>query len=457
MTSFIENLAARLWNALQRPTPRRLNQGLLLGHEIIEEQFTSKSIVLLDSVLLEHIWIVGTTGSGKTTLIRYSAQENIRRRKGIVYFDLHGDSVPILLSTIAEEEEKTGEDLSRRLILVQPADPIYSIGWNFLEQASGQEAFMQIAEITAILKKRWALETSGPRTEELTRNSLFVLAQNGLTLTEIRPFLTDPVFRGACLARISDAEIKAYFDTRYNQASEGMQAAIRDPLLSRAAALTVDPRFRHIVGQQKSSFDLLGALDRGCWIIVDLNKGRLGEQAATLGSLLLTKIKNALFARRSRDIVSLYADELQNLVTLDNSLETFLSESRKFGISVWAGHQYIDQLAADMRSALQAVSTQIFFHLSPLDADKVSGFLDGGKTLAHLLKNLPHRQIVTKSRTEGWKHGQVINVRTPRTDFSDLYERARNRWARPRRQVEAEIAGRIVRSSQRRGDLNDWE
>jgi hypothetical protein len=457
MTSFIENLAAGLWNALQRTTPERRDLGLLLGHQIIEEQFTSKPIVLPDSVLLEHIWIVGTTGSGKTTLIRYSAQENIRRRRGIVYFDLHGDSVPILLSTIAEEEQRSGEDLSRRLILIQPADPLYSIGWNFLEQTTGQEAFMQIAEITAILKKRWALETSGPRTEELTRNSLFVLAQNGLTLTEIRPFLTDPVFRAACLERTTDAEIRAYFETRYNQASDGMQGAIRDPLLSRAAALTVDPRFRHIVGQQKSSFDLLQALDQGCWIIVDLNKGRLGEQAATLGSLLLTKIKNALFARRSRQTVSLYADELQNLVTLDNSLETFLSESRKFGISVWAGHQYIDQLEPDMRSALQAVSTQIFFHLSPPDADRVAGFLDGGKNLAHILKNLPHRQIVTKSRTESFKHGQVINIRTPRADFKELYERSRSLWARPRKQIEAEIFGRLMKTSRAKGNLNEWE
>jgi Type IV secretion-system coupling protein DNA-binding domain len=457
MSNFLENMAAGLWNAMHRTHPRRSNQGVLLGHEIIEEQFTSKPIVINDSVLLEHIWIVGTTGSGKTTLIRLSAQNNIRQRRGIVYFDLHGDSVPILLSTIAEEEEKSGEDLSKRLILIEPADREFSIGWNFLEQESGQaNAFMQIAEITAILKKRWALETSGPRTEELTRNSLFVLAQNGLTLTEIRPFLTDADFRAVCLARTSDAEIRAYFETRYNQASEGMQAAIRDPLLSRAAALTVDPRFRHIVGQAKSSFDLLSALDQGFWIIVDLNKGKLGEQAATLGSLLLTKIKNALFARRSRGLVSLYADELQNLVTLDHSLETFLSESRKFGISVWAGHQYLDQLAPDMRSALQAVSTQIFFHLSPPDADKIAGFLDGGKALAHLLKNLPHRQIVTKARTENWRHGQVRSVKTPRADFASLYQRVRNRWARPRRKVEAEIAARISHPPARRS-FDDWE
>lgn len=455
--NFLESLAVGIWNSLQRKATETRPQGLLLGREIMEEQLTSVPIVLLDSALLEHIWVVGTTGSGKTTLIRMSAQENIRRRRGIVYFDLHGDSVPVLLSTIAEEEQKSGEDLSSRLILIQPADYEFSIGWNFLEQTTGQDAFMQIAEITAILKKRWALETSGPRTEELTRNSLYTLAANGLTLTEIRPFLTDPVFRAVCLEKVADAEIRAYFESRYNQASDGMQAAIRDPLLSRAAALTVDPRFRHIVGQQRSTFDLLSALDQGCWIIVDLNKGRLGEQASTLGSLLLTKIKNALFARRTRQIVSLYADELQNLVTLDNSLETFLSESRKFGISVWAGHQYIDQLAPDMRAALQAVSTQIFFHLAPMDAERVAGFLDGGKQLAHLLKNLPHREIVTKSRIDAWKHGRVVNVRSPRADFSDLYRRARLRFARPRKQIEAEISGRVVRQAKTQRNLNEWE
>jgi len=83
--------------------------------------------------------------------------------------------------------------------------------------------------------------------------------------------------------------------------------------------------------------------------------------------------------------------------------------------------------------------------------------LDGGKTLAHLLKNLPHRQIVTKSRTEGFRHAKVLNVRTPRADFSGLYQRVRNRWARPRRQVEAEITARVIRSSQPKGNFNDWD
>lgn len=457
MASFFENIAASVWNALQREAKMKHSGELILGREIVQEQLTSIPIVLLDSALLEHIWIVGTTGSGKTTLIRHSAQENIRQRRGIVYFDLHGDSIPVLMSTVAEEEARSQQDLSRRLILIEPADPEFSIGWNFLEQAAGPEAFMQIAEITAILKKRWALETSGPRTEELTRNSLFVLAANNLTLTEIRPLLTDAAFRAKCLQRVADVEIRAYFESRYDSASDGMQGAIRDPLLSRAAALTVDPRFRHIVGQRKSTFDLLSALDHGYWILVDLNKGRLGEQAATLGSLLLTKIKNALFARRSRQIVSLYADELQNLITLDNSLETFLSESRKFGISVWAGHQYIEQVSSEMRAALQAVSTQIFFHLSPPDAEKIAMFLDGGKTLAHLLKNLPHREIVIKSRTEGFKHGKVVTIRNPRADFSDLYERCRRHWARARHEVEAEIAGRVPKPKSKQEGLNEWE
>src|SRR5579871_6708061 len=116
--SIFESIAAGIWNALQRSAPQSSSRGLLLGREIIAEQHTSIPVILPDSILLEHIWVVGTTGSGKTTLIRYSAQENIRQRHGVVYFDLHGDSVPILLPTIAEEEQRTGEDLSRRLILI---------------------------------------------------------------------------------------------------------------------------------------------------------------------------------------------------------------------------------------------------------------------------------------------------------------------------------------------------
>ena len=102
-------------------------------------------------------------------------------------------------------------------------------------------------------------------------------------------------------------------------------------------------------------------MDRGRWVILNLDKGRLGEQASTLGSLLLTKLKNALFARRRRQLFTLYCDEIQNLVAYDAGLDTLLSEARKFGISVVTANQFLEQYPPQMRAAIMAVGTHVFF------------------------------------------------------------------------------------------------
>ena len=119
-----------------------------------------------------------------------------------------------------------------------------------------------------------------------------------------------------------------------------MQGVYRDAILNKVSGFTTDQRFRHILGQQRSTFSLLDAMDRGRWVILNLDKGRLGEQASTLGSLLLTKLKNALFSRRRRQTFTLYCDEIQNLVAYDAGLDTLLSEARKFGISVVTANQF---------------------------------------------------------------------------------------------------------------------
>jgi hypothetical protein len=172
-----------------------------------------------------------------------------------------------------------------------------------------------------VLKQRWQLAAFGARTEELLRNSLHVLADNRMTLLELSPLLTSGPFRALCLRHVQNVEVKDYFTLRYDRASEAMQAAWRDAILNKVSAFTADPHFRHILGQVESTFSLGNAIDSGYWIILNLDKGRLGEQAATLGSLFLTRLKNALFARRSRNLLTLYCDEIQNLIVFDSGLE----------------------------------------------------------------------------------------------------------------------------------------
>src|SRR4029077_12271960 len=184
---------------------------------------------------------------------------------------------------------------------------------------------------------------------------------------------------------VHNADVVSYFQTRFDTRSEAMQGVYRDAILNKVSGFTTDQRFRHILGQQRSTFSLLDAMDRGRWVILNLDKGRLGEQASTLGSLLLTKLKNALFARSRRQLFTLYADEIQNLVAYDGAgLETLLSEARKFGISVVIAHQFLEHYTPQMRAAIMAVGTHVFFQLSSIDADRMASALDGGKRLVEV-------------------------------------------------------------------------
>jgi len=429
-----------------------------LGFQVIDGEVQRSRAYLPDSKRCEHAAILGKTGQGKSFFLRHLSSQDVRNRRGFVFFDLHGDTMPFLLRLVAAEERRRRVDLSDRLIVIEPADHEFSIGLNVLEAQEGQQNYVQLAEFAQILKARWNLDSFGARTEELLRNGLHVLADNGLTLLELSPLLTSAAFRASCLNRVQNTEVVSYFQTRFDTRSEAMQGVYRDAILNKISGFTADLRFRHILGQQRSTFSLLDAMDRGQWVILNLDKGRLGEQASTLGSLLLTKLKNALFARRRRQLFTIYADEIQNLVAYDAGLDTLLSEARKFGISVVSANQFLEQYPAQMRAAIMAVGTHIFFQLSSTDADKIASALDGGKRLAEILKNLPKRHMVVKSGSRRHQEVLVPNVAESDGDYSDLYNRCRARWARRRTEIEAEIRQRHQQARHRAGEvLDDWE
>ncbi len=460
MSYVFEQLIARIWNGLSTPSRGTENLGprLDLGCLVINGEVSRKRLHLPNPKRCEHIAILGKTGQGKSFFLRYLSRQDIRDRYGFVFFDLHGDTMPFLLQLVAAEERRRGTDLSDRLIVIEPGDPEFSIGLNVIESQAGAQSYVQLAEFAQVLKARWNLDSFGARTEELLRCSLHVLADNGLTLLELSLLLTNAAFRAVCLQRVRNAEITNYFRTRFDVRSEAMQSVYREAILNKVSGFTTDRRFRHILGQARSTFSLLDAMERGRWVILNLDKGRLGEQASTLGSLLLTKIKNALFARSRRQLFTLYCDEIQNLVAFDSGLDTLLSEARKFGISVVSANQFLEQYPAQMRAAIMAVGTHVFFQLSSPDGDKIAATLDGGKRLAELLKNLPKRRFVVKTGSDRPRELLVPTVEDPQADYTDLYNRCRNRWARRRTDIEAEINQRQQRFQLRNDEVLDaWE
>lgn len=428
----------------------------MLGFQVVEEEVTRRTIRLSQTRRTMHIAILGKTGSGKSSLLRSMAQQDIEAGRGFMYFDLHGDATPFLLRTIANHEAKLQQQLHERLILVAPADREFSVGLNPLEQE--EVSLVRITEFSQILKQRWGLEHFGARTDELLRNALYVLSANGLTLLELAPLLTNPGFRASCLKKTPNAEVRQYFELRYNMASEPMRATMREPILNKTSAFTADPAFRHIVGQQHSTFSVAQAMDEGHWIIANLDKGKLGEQSLTLGSLLFTVLKNALFSRSKRSLFTVYVGEIQNFLAYDTGIETVLSEAKKFGVGVVSANQYLSQYPDEMRAAILSVGTHVFFNLSPADASQIATMLDGGKPLAERLKNLPLRHFVIKSGADHWREGCTPNVVDSAVNITDLLNRSRAFRARSRAEVERDIMKRHAALTRTTDEvLHDWE
>lgn len=456
MANLIEQFIAWAWNWIASK-PRKAGQSdLIFGNRIRDGQATDTRVGIPENRRTEHVAILGKTGSGKSSLLRQLVLQDIRADRGFVFFDLHGDAQGFLLKAIVEEERRRNSELSRKLIVIEPADLEYSVGLNVLEPKGGHENFVQISEFAQILKSRWHLDALGARTEELLRNTLHVLSENHLTFLELPSLLTNAAFRSDCLKRVGNPEVRAYFESRYDRVSEAMQSSFREAVLNKVTAFTADPRFRHILGQQHSSFSLLAAMDRGYWIVLNLDKGRLGEEAATLGSLFLAKLKNAVFGRRSRTLFTLYCDEIQNLLAFDSGLSSLLSEARKFGISVVCANQFLEQYPPQMKAAIMAVGTHVLFQLSSDDATKMSQALGGGRQLGEILRYLPHRQVVIKSGHHRYSEALVPEVKTPDASAWSLYERCRKRWAKPRRDIEREIQARSAEASETKEALDGW-
>ncbi len=455
---FLEQLIADIWNRLggRRRGARSEGGSLDLGFRVVDDETTKRHVTLTSQDRMRHVVVLGKTGSGKSYLLRYMSQQDIEKGRGFIYFDLHGDATPFLMQAINTRERRERRHLSDKLVLIDPSDPIMSVGLNPLEQETPD--FVRIAEVAEILKRHWALDHFGARTDELLRNTLYALSANNLTLVELVPFLTNGAFRTACLKSVPNADIRQYFEFRYDQASEAMQATMREPILNKTSAFTADPKFRHIVGQQQSTFSFGEAMDEGYWIIVNLAKGRLGAQALTLGSLIFTMVKNALFARTTDRLCSLYCDEIQNFVPQGSEIETVLAEARKTRTGFVSANQFLDQLPAEMRAALLSAGTHIFFQLSSADAVQVSQMLDGGKPLAERLKNLYQRHAIVKSGPDRWTELRVPDVHTLRVDYTDLLNRVRYTRGRVRAHVERDIARRVGQVMETKEEQPDgWE
>ena len=243
MIPSLDQTISWIWNRLRgrRRGAWQQDGSLDLGFLVRDEEVTRRRISLSNTRRTMHIALLGKTGSGKSSLLRYLAAQDIEADRGFAFFDPHGDAIPYLLRTINARERRERRHLGDKLILIQPADPIMSVGLNPLEQETPD--FVRTADVAEAIRRRCGLDHFGVRIEETLRNALFVLAASGPTLIELPLLLTDAGFRAACMKLVPNDEVRQYFESR-----EGTRVE-QSHCFHRRSSLSPHPR--------ASAFDIL--------------------------------------------------------------------------------------------------------------------------------------------------------------------------------------------------------
>jgi hypothetical protein len=343
------------------------------------------------------MYVIGKTGTGKSTLLETLIRQDIAHGDGVGLIDPHGDLAEKVLTGIPEERK-------RDLLYL---DPLASqpLGFNPLENVAPLKRPLAAAGLLEVFKKIWA-DSWGPRLEHILRNALLALLdQPSATLADVLRLLADSTFRRHVASRVQNPHVRSFWLEEY----EGYPARFRveaiAPIQNKVGAFLANPILHRIVGRATSAFDMRQVIDERKIFIVNLAKGRIGEDAAALlGAMLVSKVSLAALSRaempeHDRRDFYLFLDEFQNFTTL--SLASMLSELRKYRVSMVLAHQYLAQLDLPIRSAILGnAGTIISFRVGMEDAEILAKEFYPEFAPVDLL-NLPNHSIYLRLMVDG--------------------------------------------------------
>jgi len=343
-----------------------------------------------------HMYIIGKTGTGKSTLLETLIRQDIENGEGLALLDPHGDLVEKVLRAVPD---KNKGDL---IYFNVPDNPL---GFNPLEKVAPEKRTLAAAGLLDAFKKIWA-DSWGPRLEHILRNAfLALLDQPEATLADVLRLLDDLTFRREICSRVYNSQVRDFWLREYENYPIRLRAEAIAPIQNKVGAFLTDPVLNRILTQKRSDFDLRHVMDEGKILLVNLAKGKIGADASSLlGALLVTKIGLAGLSRadvpeETRRDFYLYLDEFQNLATL--SLANMLSELRKYRVNMVLSHQYLSQLDPQVKDAILGnTGTIISFRLGLTDAEMLAGEFYPFFSARDLI-NLPNYHIYLRLMIDG--------------------------------------------------------
>lgn len=444
--------------ARSAPVPANLPEdGVIIGKNVYRSQETLVRMKTKDRRL--HTYVIGQTGTGKTTLMKNMIIQDIQDGKGVCFIDPHGDLANEILDMIPEERIDD-------VVYFNPADHNMSIGLNMIETNPRyplEQTFI-INELLEIMDKLYDLKTTGgPIFEQYMRNALSLLMSDvgqQWTLVEVPRVLIDTDFRNMLLERCTNVIVKDFWEKEASKAEGDLALKNMAPYInSKLAPFLTNDFVRPIIGQRNSTLNFKEIINNKKIFIVNLAKGILGDiNAYLLGMIIVGRIALSAFARieipeDERQDFYLYIDEFQNITT--KTIPQILSEARKFRLSLIIAHQFVAQVKEDIRDAIFGnVGSLVSFRISSQDGELLQKYFTPVFSATDLV-GLDNFNAYVRLIIEG-QPARAFNIRTIRPEIGEvtfktrIVEVSNSKYSKPRLEVDADISRRF-----RKQDLSE--
>ena len=404
----------------------------------------------------KHMYIIGKTGMGKSTMLENMAIQDIRNGEGIVFIDPHGATAEKLLEYIPEERIQD-------VVYFAPFDMERPIAFNVMEDVGYDKRHLVVSGLMATFKKIWK-DAWSARMEYILSNTLLALLEYpGATLLGVNRMYTDKAYRKLVVDNIKDPMVKDFWTKEFAGYTDRYTQEATPAIQNKIGQFTSNPLIRNIIGQPKSSFNTRQMMDERKIIIINLSKGLVGDtNMQLLGSMLTMHIFLAAMSRAGVPELQMqklpnfyfYVDEFQNFA--NETFAEILSESRKYKLNLVITHQYIEQMEEEVRAAVFGnVGTTIAFRVGPFDAEVLETIFMPEFTKEDLV-NLGFAQIYLSLMIDGvgsrpFSATTIAPIEPPPQNFKDaVIAASRARFGNPREEVEAAITAELADTA--RGD-----
>lgn len=443
------------------PAPQNIpKEGLLLGYNTYRG--TKKEIRILRDDRRRHFYMIGKSGTGKSTLIENMVRQDIANGEGVCVVDPHGDLIENILPYIPR---KRADDV----IYFNPGDLERPMGLNILEGRTPDEREFMSQEALAIFIKMFGEEIMGPRLQHYFRNGCLTLMEDeeeGATLIDLTRLFTDEAWQRYKASKVKNPVVKAFWTKE--MASSGMREKqeIIPYFNSKFGPFITNGLIRNVIGQTKSSFDFRQSMDEGKILLCNLSKGKTGElNSQLIGSIMVAKIQQAAMSRvnipeKTRKDFYLYVDEFQNFVT--DSFASILSEARKYRLNLIVAHQYISQITkqqgggkgkhedTEIRDAVFGnVGSMMCFKIGAADAETMAKEFAPVFSEQDLINIANYKACIKLNINNATSRGFTLETAYDPGGRDDeaaeaIKQLSRLKYARDREFVEAEIFKRIT-------------